>query len=191
MPSSDPLAGLNVSISQGTTSPPSIVATVKNNNPHPVTIAPYQSPFDGLLLEQGNLSIVPSSSSSSSSNTDNNDSDSSASSSNSNNNINTNNNKPLSYPTIALKRIWPPPADSLVTLGPGESRTAEIVIRHPVPVQQLGDGNGSATVKLRGQWMSVWRRAKEEIGEADWDDVSNPDEFSGVYESNSLEIRIV
>ncbi|PTB78528.1 hypothetical protein M440DRAFT_1328243 [Trichoderma longibrachiatum ATCC 18648] len=155
MPSSDPLAGLNVSISQGTTSPPSIVATVKNNNPHPVTIAPYQSPFDGLLLEQGNLSI-----------------------------------QPLAYPTIAPKRVWPPPADSLVTLGPGESRTAEIVIRHPVPVRQLSSGGGSATVKLRGQWMSVWRRAKEEIGEADWDDVSNPDEFSGVYESNSLEIRI-
>ncbi|KAH0498038.1 hypothetical protein TgHK011_005317 [Trichoderma gracile] len=177
MPSSDPLAGLNVSISQGTTSPPSIVATVKNNNPHPVTIAPYQSPFDGLLLEQGNLSIVPSY---------DNDSDSNSSSASSSNN-NTNNNKPLTYPTIALKRTWPPPADSLVTLGPGESRTAEIVIRHPVPVRQL---SGSATVKLRGQWMSVWRRAKEEIGEADWDDVSNPDEFSGVYESNSLEIRI-
>ncbi|PTB69556.1 hypothetical protein BBK36DRAFT_1110503 [Trichoderma citrinoviride] len=158
MPSSDPLAGLNVSISQGTTSPPSIVATVKNNNPHPVTIAPYQSPFDGLLLEQGNLFT-----------------------------------KPLDYPTIALKRAWPPPADSLVTLGPGESRTAEIVLRHPVPLQQLAGGGGGgsvATVKLRGQWMSVWRRAREEIGEADWDDVSNPDEFSGLYESNSLEIRI-
>lgn len=185
MPSSDPLAGLNVSISQGTTSPPSIVATVKNNNPHPVTIAPYQSPFDGLLLEQGNLSIVP--------RYDNNDSDSNSSASSSSSGHNNNKQQqqqPLAYPTIAPKRVWPPPADSLVTLGPGESRTAEIVIRHPVPVRQLSSGGGSATVKLRGQWMSVWRRAKEEIGEADWDDVSNPDEFSGVYESNSLEIRI-
>ncbi|EHK26074.1 uncharacterized protein TRIVIDRAFT_215186 [Trichoderma virens Gv29-8] len=170
MPSSDPLAGLNVSISQGTTSPPTIVATVKNNNPHSVTIAPYQSPFDGLILEQGNLFIFPGA-------TDGNDSDSSS----------TTSSKPLDYPTIALKRAWPPPSDSLVTLGPGESRTTEIVIRHPVPVRQLGS---SATVKLSGQWMSVWKRPKEEIGDADWDDVSNPDEFSGLYESNSLEILI-
>ena len=55
MPSSDPLAGLNVSISQASTTPPTIVATVKNNNPHLVTIAAYQSPFDGLILELGNL----------------------------------------------------------------------------------------------------------------------------------------
>ncbi|KAL6835087.1 hypothetical protein V8C40DRAFT_233506 [Trichoderma camerunense] len=175
MPSSDPLAGLNVSISQGSTTPPTIVATVKNNNPHLVTIAAYQSPFDGLILETGNLSIVPGGAAS-----DGNDSDNSS-------NNSTASSKPLSYPTIALKRAWPPPSDSLVTLGPGESRTAEIVIRHPVPVRQLGS---SATVKLSGHWMSVWKRAKEEIGDADWDDVSNPDEFSGVYESNSLEILI-
>ncbi|KAL6700926.1 hypothetical protein J3F84DRAFT_359644 [Trichoderma pleuroticola] len=174
MPSSDPLAGLNVSISQGSTTPPTIVATVKNNNPHLVTIAPYQSPFDGLILELGNLSIVPG---------DGNDSDNNSSSSSSSSAA----SKPLAYPTIALKRAWPPPSDSLVTLGPGESRTAEIVIRHPVPVRQLGS---SATVKLSGHWMSVWKRPKEEIGDADWDDVSNPDEFSGVYESNSLEILI-
>ncbi|KAL7795426.1 hypothetical protein V8C37DRAFT_374483 [Trichoderma ceciliae] len=173
MPSADPLAGLNVSISQTTTSPPTIVATVKNNNSHLVTITPYQSPFDRLILELGNLSIVPGSTANSD------DSDSSS--------ANTSANKPLDYPTIALKRAWPPPTDSLVTLGPGESRTAEIVIRDPVPLRQLGT---SATVKLSGQWMSVWRRAKEEIGEADWDDVSNPDEFSGEYESNSLEIMI-
>lgn len=170
MPSADPVAGLNVSISQSTTSPPTIIATVENNNPHFVTIAPYQSPFDGLLLEQGYLSIVPGA-------TDDSDSDSSSTAA----------PKPLNYPTIALKRVWPPPADSLVTLGPGESRTTEIVIRHPVPVRQLGS---SATVKLSGHWMSVWKRPKEEIGDADWDDVSNPDEFSGQYESNSLEILI-
>ncbi|KAL6879002.1 hypothetical protein J3F83DRAFT_724714 [Trichoderma novae-zelandiae] len=191
MPSSDPLAGLNVSISQGTTSPPSVVATVKNNNPHAVTIAPYQTPFDGLILEQGNLSIVPGAAAArtTASNMDGSDSDghSNSSASSRNTNTNTNTNKPLDYPTIALKRAWPPPADSLVTLGPGESRTAEIVIRHPVPVRQLGP---RATVKLRGQWMSVWKRPKEEIGDADWDDVSNPDEFSGQYESNSLEILI-
>ncbi|KAL7955328.1 hypothetical protein V8C34DRAFT_248688 [Trichoderma compactum] len=173
MPSSDPLAGLNVSISQASTTPPTIVATVKNNNPHLVTIAPYQSPFDGLILELGNLSIVPGGAAS-----DGNDSDNSSS---------TTASKPLAYPTIALKRAWPPPSDSLVTLGPGESRTAEIVLGHPVPVRQLGS---SATVKLSGRWMSVWKRPKEEIGDADWDDVSNPDEFSGVYESNSLEILI-
>ncbi|KAL7945526.1 hypothetical protein V8C42DRAFT_345126 [Trichoderma barbatum] len=171
MPSSDPVAGLNVSISQGTASPPTIVATVKNNNPHLVTIAPYQSPFDGLIVELGNLSIVPGAA------TDGDDSDSSS----------TTASKPLKYPTIALKRVWPPPRKSLVTLGPGESRTTEIVIRDPVPVRQLG---ASATVQLRGQWMSVWKRAKEEIDDADWDDVSNPDEFSGLYESNSLEIMI-
>lgn len=171
MPFADPVAGLNVSISQSTTSPPTIVATVKNNNSHLVTITPYQSPFDQLILELGNLSIVPGD-----------DSDSSSNSS-----AGSGANKPLSYPTIALKRVWPPPADSLVTLGPGESHTAEIVLRDPVPLRQLGS---SATVKLSGQWMSVWRRAKEEIGDADWDDVSNPDEFSGEYESNSLEIMI-
>ncbi|KAM0256363.1 hypothetical protein ACHAQJ_005014 [Trichoderma viride] len=167
MPSADPLAGLKVSISQSTTSPPTIVATVKNNNSHLVTITPYQSPFDKLILELGNLSIFP-----------NGDDDSDSGSST---------KSALDYPTIALKRAWPPPKDSLVTLGPGESQTAEIVIRDPVPLRRLGS---SATVKLSGQWMSVWRRAKEEIGEADWDDVSNPDEFSGEYESNSLEIMI-
>ncbi|RFU81593.1 hypothetical protein TARUN_598 [Trichoderma arundinaceum] len=175
MPSADPLTGLNVSISQSTTSPPTIIATVKNNNSHLVTIAPYRTPFDSLVLEQGILSVVPGGGAD--------DSDSSSSNSSANSSA----NKPLDYPTIMLKRSWPPAADLLVTLGPGESRTAEIVIRHPVPLRQLGS---SATVKLSGQWMSVWRRAKEEIGAADWDDVSNPDEFSGQYESNSLEIML-
>jgi hypothetical protein len=169
MSSADPLTGLNVSITQSTTSPPTIVATVKNNNPHLVTITSYQSPFDKLILELGNLSIFPGGD----------DSDSSSTKSDP--------NKPLAYPTIKLKRVWPPPKDSLVTLGPGESQTAEIVIRDPVPLRELGS---SATVKLSGRWMSVWRKAKEEIGEADWDDVSNPDEFSGEYESNDLEIMI-
>ncbi|KAL6902539.1 hypothetical protein GGI43DRAFT_343005 [Trichoderma evansii] len=174
MPSVDPLNGLKVSISQSKTSPPTIVATVKNNNSHLVTIAEYQSPFDQLILELGNLAIYPGSSSS------NDDSDSSGSGSGAN-------NKPLDYPIIRLKRSWPPPKETMVTLGPGESQTAEIVIRDPVPLRRLGT---SATVKLSGQWMSVWRRRAEDIDEADWDDVSNPDEFSGQYESNSLEISI-
>ncbi|KAL7903295.1 hypothetical protein HDV63DRAFT_363624 [Trichoderma sp. SZMC 28014] len=169
MASADPLNGLKVSITQTKSSPPTITATVKNNNAHLVTIAEYQSPFDQLILELGNLAIYPSSSS---------DSDSSGSSTN---------GEPLDYPTIRLKRAWPPPKDTMVTLGPGESQTAEIVLRDPVPLRRLG---ASATVKLSGQWMSVWRRRAEDIDEADWDDVSNPDEFSGQYESNSLEISI-
>ncbi|GFP55488.1 uncharacterized secreted protein ARB_00926 [Trichoderma asperellum] len=172
MASADPLNGLKVSISQIKTSPPTIIATVKNNNSHLVTIAEYQSPFDQLILELGNLAIYPGSGSSSD------DSDSSGSSANT---------TPLDYPTIRLKRAWPPPKETMVTLGPGESQTAEIVLRDPVPLRRLGT---SATVKLSGQWMSVWRRRAEDIDEADWDDVSNPDEFSGQYESNSLEILI-
>ncbi|EHK41827.1 hypothetical protein TRIATDRAFT_228982 [Trichoderma atroviride IMI 206040] len=173
MASADPLNGLKVSISQTKASPPTIIATVKNNNPHLVTIAEYQSPFDQLILELGNLAIYPGSGCSSS------DSDSSGSSSTI--------SEPLDYPTIRLKRAWPPPKETMVTLGPGESQTAEIVLRDPVPLRRLGS---SATVKLSGQWMSVWRRRAEDIDEADWDDVSNPDEFSGQYESNSLEISI-
>lgn len=173
MASADPLNGLKVSISQTKASPPTIIATVKNNNSHLVTIAEYQSPFDQLILELGNLAIYPGSGSSGS------DSDSGSSSSII--------SEPLDYPTIRLKRAWPPPKETMVTLGPGESQTAEIILRDPVPLRRLGT---SATVKLSGQWMSVWRRRAEDIDEADWDDVSNPDEFSGQYESNSLEISI-
>ncbi|KAL7922402.1 hypothetical protein ACQKWADRAFT_292372 [Trichoderma austrokoningii] len=165
----DPLNGLKVSISQSKSSPPTIIATVKNTNPHVVTIAEYQSPFDQLILELGNLEIYPAGPSD--------DSDSSSSTA----------SERLDYPTIRLKRAWPPPKDTMVMLGPGESHMAEIVLRDPVPLRRLGS---SATVKLSGQWMSVWRRRAEEIGETDWDDVSNPDEFSGQYESNSLEISI-
>lgn len=64
----------------------------------------------------------------------------------------------LDLPTIQVRRKYPPAADSIVTLAPGESREQAFALEGPVvPVERIREGGGRALVRLSGAWQAgVW-----------------------------------
>lgn len=86
-------------------SPPTLLLTLTNTSPSvPVTLLTWSSPLDPLALQLGLIYI------SSLSNPSN----------------------KLDFPELMIKRAMPPPEDALVTLGPGEERSQELMMREPV-----------------------------------------------------------
>jgi hypothetical protein len=158
--SSNPLEGLALTLSQTSASPPTVRATVTNNNAHPVTIVTYNSPLDSIAMALGLLVITPSGAS-----------------------------EPLELQIIKASRLWPPKSDSLVGLGPGESATNDLVLKRPtVPMEKLGS---KAMVHLRGTWMGVFAKSKDELTADDLENMSTrPYAFQGDFESENIEIAI-
>ncbi|KAK3343259.1 hypothetical protein B0H65DRAFT_244475 [Neurospora tetraspora] len=98
---------LSLTISQpnATAAPPTLLLTLANTSPDvPITLLTWSSPLDPLALQLGLIHI--------------------SSPSNSSNKID--------FPKLMIKRAMPPPEDALVTLGPGEARSQEVVMREPI-----------------------------------------------------------
>lgn len=153
-----PIPGIDVSLKQTQTSPPTVTVKVTNTNSEPVTILQYASPLDGLALQLGLLSIVPDGAST-----------------------------PLEIPTLQVRRKWPPDAESLITIEPGQSQEQEIVLREPVVSEE--DLGKKARVQLKGTWEAVWAKKKADITKESLNDVrGSKDVYSGKFLSNSLEI---
>ncbi|KAI9151601.1 hypothetical protein HJFPF1_08808 [Paramyrothecium foliicola] len=152
--------GLAVALKQSDTSPPTITVTVTNKNPEAVTFVSYESPLDPIAFQLGLLSITPAGKS-----------------------------EPLDYPTIQARRRWPPTAEELISIAPGDSKESQIVIRENiVPKEDLGS---KASVQLKGTWMKVWAQAKSESVISSLENgSSSPDVFSGTYESDALIVNI-
>ncbi|KAK3503258.1 hypothetical protein B0T13DRAFT_125105 [Neurospora crassa] len=105
--SSQSLIPLSLSISQPSPSlsPPTVLLTLANTSPDvPVTLLTWSSPLDTLALQLGLIQV------SSPSNPDN----------------------KIDFPQLMIKRAMPPPEDALVTLGPGEKKSREVVLREPI-----------------------------------------------------------
>ncbi|KAK2589916.1 hypothetical protein QQS21_012407 [Conoideocrella luteorostrata] len=156
----NPINGLVVSLSQASTSPPTVRVTVTNKNSHPVTIVPYSSPLDGIALGLGLLTITPSGA-----------------------------DEPLKLQKIMASRIWPPRPDDLIGLGAGSSDTNDLVLKSPtVPMEKLGkkatvflEGSwmgvfGRAKDKVKPSDLEHMR--------------SQPGAFTGDFKTDSIEIMI-
>lgn len=108
--SSGPIANLDVNIKQGDTSPPTLIATVTNNNDKVVTFLDYDSPVDAIIMALGNVDLTPNGAS-----------------------------EPVTLSTIAVRRLWPPKHEFLVELAPGASVSKETEFKtRSVPMDELG-----------------------------------------------------
>ncbi|KAG6007134.1 hypothetical protein E4U21_006318 [Claviceps maximensis] len=157
---SNPVRNLEVSLEGMSLSPLVIRAVVTNLNCFPVTVVSYDSPLDTLAFKLGLLSVTPRGSSS-----------------------------PLPLPVIEVRRIWPPPADALVTIAPGQSVVNEIVLSGPTFEEKLLDLVSSASVTLIGRWEAVWIKDKGSIHQIALGSLDpDPDVYNGPFVSNSLDI---
>lgn len=155
------LSQLHVSLSQASKSPPAISLKVTNNSPSPVTILSWESPLDELALSLGLLSITPSGAS-----------------------------EPVEITRIMVSRKMPPGDNSLVSLGPGESRENQVVLKELlVPVEKLK--GKKSTVQVKGRWMGVWPKARDELtSEAIEKGAYGGGAVAGTYASDSIEIEV-
>lgn len=121
----DVLAKLAIDLKQTDSSPPTIAVTVTNNHDTVLTLLNWESPLDPAAVALGVFKIVPEGASA-----------------------------PLDLPTIAFRRVMPPPPENLITLKPGASTTETVSFVEPaVPVDQLGR---KARVFCEGTWAAVW-----------------------------------
>lgn len=155
------LSQLHVSLSQASKSPPAVSIKVTNNSPSPVTILSWESPLDQLALPLGLVSITPSGAS-----------------------------QPLEIDRVMVSRKFPPSDDSLVTLGPGESRENEVVLKEQlVPAEKLK--GGKATVEVRGRWMGVWPQPRADLSsEAIEKGAHGGGAVAGTFASDAIEIEV-
>lgn len=94
--------------------------------------------------------------------------------------------KPLELRTVQVKRVWPPPESALIVIQPGASAINDLAIEEPtVPMDKL---DRRATVVLRGQWIAVWPRPRNQISKAEIENASET-AFSGQFSTKALEIR--
>ncbi|CAH0020785.1 unnamed protein product [Clonostachys rhizophaga] len=159
-PTMTTIAGLKLSISHTPgSSPPEIVATVTNDNAFPVSILKYESPLDPLVLALGKLQITPAGA-----------------------------DAPLDLPKIAVRRVWPPTRDQLVTLEPGESQ------QNPVPLREQvvppGDLAGEVSIEIKGRWQAVWSKRKEDIDDGSLENPNvSPEVEHGEYATAKLKLH--
>ncbi|POR39429.1 Uncharacterized protein TPAR_00372 [Tolypocladium paradoxum] len=157
---SSPIPGLEVSLHQPKTSPPTITVTVTNKNSHAVTVLSYDSPLDSLALQLGLLSITPAGAST-----------------------------PIELPTIQVRRFWPPRRDDLISIAPGASEKQDIVLDKPrIPTVKIGSkGFVKLTGKWGYVWAKskdgISAAELENIG-------SSKDTYSGAFASNNLEVTV-
>lgn len=158
--SSGPIAGLDISLHQSSTSPPTITVTVANTNDHPVTVLRYGSPLDQLAVGLGLLSITPAGA-----------------------------DAPLDIPQVQVRRMWPPRPDMLVNIAPGESATSNIVLKAPaVSLDKLG-AKASVVLKGQWDAVWAKEKdtiTKESLANIP----KSEDVSTGDYESKSLDITI-
>lgn len=157
---SNPIPGIEVTIKQSCTSPPTVQAKVTNNNKHTVTFVSYSSPVDDVALPLGLLSITPAGAS-----------------------------DPLELTIIKFSRMWPPPMDCLIELEPGASKTKDIVIKAPtVPMDKLGK-QASVFMEGRwtGVWSrkkdQITKNDVEGMSRT-------PDVHLGSYKTDKIDIRV-
>lgn len=155
------LSQLHVSLSQASKSPPAVSIKVTNNSPSPVTILSWESPLDQLALPLGLLRITPSGAS-----------------------------QPLEIDRVMVSRKFPPSDDSLVTLGPGESRENEVMLKEQlVPAEKLK--GGKSTVEVRGRWMGVWLKSRANLSsEAIEKGAHGGGAVAGTFASDAIEIEV-
>ncbi|KAL6893056.1 hypothetical protein HDV57DRAFT_219320 [Trichoderma longibrachiatum] len=157
---SNPIDRLRVTLQQTKTSPLTITSTVFNGNLYPVTLLLYRSPLDTAAPTIGLLTVTP---------------DGSA--------------QPLELPRLQLRREWPPKPESLVQIDPGESQSADIVLREFITSQL----EKKAFVVLKGTWDMVWRKAKGEVTVELLEQAEkqpDPDMFTGEFSTDSIEITV-
>ncbi|KAH7175441.1 hypothetical protein EDB81DRAFT_769825 [Dactylonectria macrodidyma] len=159
-PAPGPISGIRVSLKQKSTSPPTVIVQVTNTNSEPVTFLSYGSPLDGLAVQLGLLSITP---------------DGAA--------------VPLEIPILEVQRKWPPQAESLITIAPGQSQQQDLVIKDTIVSPE--DVGARAIVQLKGKWQAVWGKAKEDISNEAMEKAGIADDaYSGLFLSNELEIEV-
>lgn len=155
------LAQVSLSIKQTATSPPTISVTVTNNYDTVMTLLNWNSPLDPAAVALGVFSFTPEGASA-----------------------------PVEYPTIAFRRVTPPPPENLITLKPGESRSADVVFQEPpVPLSELGS---KAKLQCSGTWSSAWPGyTAAELTPEVLDKLQFGDEaVSGPFECDALELVI-
>jgi hypothetical protein len=155
------LAKVDVSVKQTATSPPSISVTVTNNYDTVLTLLNWNSPLDPAATALGVFSFTPDGASA-----------------------------PLDIPTIAFRRVMPPPPDNLITLQPGESKTSHFTFEDPaVPVGELGK---KAKLQCSGDWASAWpgytaaELTPEKLDQLQYGDSA----VSGPFKSEAIELVI-
>ncbi|KAK7711538.1 hypothetical protein SLS64_002741 [Diaporthe eres] len=155
------LSQLHVSLSQASKSPPAISLKVTNNSPSPVTILSWESPLDELALSLGLFSITPSGAS-----------------------------EPVEITRIMVSRKMPPSDKSLVSLGPGESRENQVVLKELlVPVEKLK--GKKSTVEVKGRWMGVWPKSRDELTSEEIEKGAyGGGAVAGTYASDRIEIEV-
>ncbi|KND90489.1 hypothetical protein TOPH_04662 [Tolypocladium ophioglossoides CBS 100239] len=157
---SGPVPGLEVSLHQSKSSPPTITTTVTNKNRYAVTFLSYDSPLDSLALQLGLLSITPAGAST-----------------------------PLELPIIQVRRFWPPKRDSLISIAPGASKKLDIALDESiVPMDKVGSKPSVTLTGKWGHVLAKSKDGisdadLENIG-------SSSDEYSGKFASNNLEVII-
>ncbi|KAG5928153.1 hypothetical protein E4U53_002738 [Claviceps sorghi] len=159
---SSPISNLEVSLKQTCASPPAIQAIVTNKNSFSVTVVTYDSPLDNLALKLGLVSITPEGSSS-----------------------------PIPLPVFQARRMWPPPADSLVTIAAGGSAVSDIDMGGLDFDEELLESGSRASVTLVGKWHAVWPTGKDSVENFNLGGVDPvTDVYSGSFASKSLAISI-
>lgn len=161
MESNGPVAGLELKLvpTGGDADPWAIDATVTNNNDYPVTILNYNSPFDPLSIKLGLFKITPEGAA-----------------------------EPIKYPTIAIRRIWPPKRDSLITIQPGQSHGKSFNIKE-IPSSSDWDWD-QFTVVLKGKWDGVWSTAADEVSQESLEDpVGSPEVHQGEFSSEPVALK--
>ncbi|POS73355.1 hypothetical protein DHEL01_v208264 [Diaporthe helianthi] len=155
------LSQLHVSLSQTSKSPPTVSIKVTNNSPSPVTILSWESPLDQLALSLGLFSITPSGAS-----------------------------EPLEIDRVMVSRKTPPSDGSLISLGPGESRENQVVLKEIlVPIEKLK--GKKSTVEVKGRWMGVWPKPRGELSsEAIEKGAHGGGAVAGTFASDSIEIEV-
>ncbi|KAH7311630.1 hypothetical protein B0I35DRAFT_481580 [Stachybotrys elegans] len=157
----DPISNLHLSLSQTSTSPPTIQVAVTNKNDGPITVTTYDTPLDPLAAQLGLLSITPAGAAA-----------------------------PLELNTIYVRRQWPPPEDCFITIEPGKTATNDLVLKEPViPLDTIGDkatvklaGRWEAVWQATKEAVNV--PARHDL--ATLSEVS-----SGDFASDSLEVKLV
>ncbi|OJD30460.1 uncharacterized protein BKCO1_6000050 [Diplodia corticola] len=161
------LSHLHVSVAQSSTSPPTLTLTLKNTHPSTtLTLLNWESPLDPLALQLGLISVYGGGS-----------------------------DEPLPLATIQVSRKLPPGRDQLVSLGPGESKSQDVVLREPVvPLKKVKEAGGK-TVKVacKGRWKAVWAPAEGAAGVAEKAlEKMEADEgaVSGEWEAEAVEVEV-
>lgn len=156
------LSQLIISVRKTSSDPPTLGATVKNNNSVPVTIFAWDSPLDPLALSLGVLSITPSGSST-----------------------------PLDIPEIKVSRKLPPGEDALIELGAGQtSKENELELKEMLVGKELRERQvEKALVKCKGEWRAVWAMSRKDLDQESIEKMGTDEKASsGEYESDNFEI---